>query len=61
MEETWEHVGIRVSTNIERIASCAGPQFRTRAPESQGNSTTHYYVECPNHSTMAHPSKTDFH
>ena len=51
----------RVNTSYERIASCAGCQFRTRASESQVNSTTRNYAERPNHSSMPHMSKTDRH
>ena len=29
-----------------------------RGPESQGNSTTRYYAERPNHSAMTRPLKT---
>ena len=32
----------------ERIVSCAGNQFRSRASESEGYSATRYYAECPN-------------
>ena len=28
---------------------CAGTWFRSRASESQGNSTIHYYAEYPSH------------
>ena len=46
----------RVNSNYEGIPSCAGCQYLTRDPESQGNSATHCCVERPNHSAMTYPS-----
>ena len=52
-EEIWEHVSCTASsviTSYGQIASCgAGTSFRSRASESQDNSATCYYAECPNH------------
>ena len=60
--ETREHAsphwaGIRVNTSYERIVSYAEWQFQTRASESQGNSATILYDECPNHLAITHLSK----
>ena len=49
--------GSRVITSFERIASCAGTQFRSRASESQGNSAACYYAKCPNQSATTRTSK----
>ena len=51
--------GSSVNTSYERVASCAGCQFLTRASGSQGNSATRYYAECPYHSAMTRPSKNE--
>ena len=53
--------GSTVNISHDRIASCAGWQFRRRASEFQGNSATRYHAECPNLSAMTRPSKTDWH
>ena len=37
------------------------PSFDRGPQESQGNSATRYYAECPNHKAMLRPSKTDCH
>ena len=58
-EDTSPCTGSRVTANYERIAACAGTMFRSRASESQGNSATRYYAECPNHSAKTRSSKMD--
>ena len=48
----FPYTNSRVITSYERIASCAGTQFRSWTPESQGKFATRYYPECSNHSAM---------
>ena len=49
--------GSMVNTGYERIASYSVSQFRTRSPESNDNSATHYCAECTNHSATSSSEK----
>ena len=48
----------RINTSCKQISSCAAPQVQTHAPESLGDSSTHYCEENWKCTTCLHHAKT---